>query len=1387
MINLSSRNRIKRIIISVALVCAIVLNLICPSFAMDNVSEAGFIGFEKLASAAGGLLTKIWNDFKPIEVQAAIVAPDDAIASGTSGTCTWYISADGELVIGPTKGDEGTLEGLSGYYDGAPWYSNKASITSARFEGTVHGGSNCSFMFGYCSNMVGLDVTGFDTSSVTDMGCMFYNCSSLTNLDVTNFDTSKVTSMSSMFSGCRSLTSLDLLNFDTSKVTHMDDMFSYCISLTGLNVSGFDTSSVESMGSMFYACNSLAGLDVSGFDTSSVTGMYGMFEGCINLTSLDVSSFDTSSVKSMSSMFEGCSSLTSLDLSNFDTSNVTGMSSMFEGCNKLTTLDVSNFNTSSVTDMSSMFEDCSNLISLDLSNFDTSKVMYMDYMFWDCNSLTSLDVSNFDTSSATDMIYMFYNCSSLTSLDLSQFDTSSVTSMGSMFYECSSLTSLDLTNFDTSSVTHMYNMFSGCKKLSKIKLGTTFSFKGKNITPTYNQAYPPTPSPTGTKDGTYTGKWTKETPYNHTDAITAATLRDTYDGATMAGTWYWEKNGSDSETTVIQGKDLTHYTSGYGSSFESMSNDEVVRAACQDLVTAIDEYMDSLNKSVKTEANTEANVTNLRDYDQKRTERVLTCVCKNESAWTAAYAGLAEFYDRFEKDPPNESIGEINVSASLTSIEAQITKAIRGSIKVYNFYVPTTDFNVSVSITAAFSAFTGHINVTRKKRIGGETNSWSFVVVSDVDTNIKTMAKYYKDLCDTTEQVVKDGLKSYLKTVGNVSGITQIAKEQFTDAIGQIVDHMRNKGYGNILKYCAFLYDGYQISTSVSSLTTKSQLSNKLSDAKTLYEQIKALDYSDNSIKDKILNASLKTVEEKKDYLCDVLYNYIYHPDENLNIERGFLEKTWNNFASWFGKGKIVTAQCPVTIEVYDKDNNLLGIAEDGYSESTDDIYIEVNGDVKTIYIPDELDVTIKMIGTNTGDMTYTVERFEQNKPVGRLNYYNVPLMKNGVYTQTISSGDINADVEACPLHDENGSVINANEYISVNDDALCLIGCKLSEGGTVFGQGSYAKGDKVELYAYAKDGYRFDGWYDGDYLLETNNVYRMAALKDTTVEAVFSLIPKEQTIICMDSFKKDISEGSFYLDASSSGNGKLYYFSNDENIATVDDKGKVILKDTGKVDLLIAAERTGEYVETMKTVSLEITNKSLVEKVFPEAPVSNATSISNKEEKSLDKQQIILKGISHNIASGKKIKLSASGLPANALIWTTSNPKVATVTQTGVVTIKKKTGGKSVTITATAADGSGISASWKIKSMKGVVKKIAVTGAKTVKAGKSLKLKAKVTATKGANKKLRWTSSNTKYATVSSTGTAKTLKAGKGKKVKITAMATDGSGKKKTVIIKIK
>ncbi len=170
----------------------------------------------------------------------------------------------------------------------------------------------------------------------------------------------------------------------------------------------------------------------------------------------------------------------------------------------------------------------------------------------------------------------------------------------------------------------------------------------------------------------------------------------------------------------------------------------------------------------------------------------------------------------------------------------------------------------------------------------------------------------------------------------------------------------------------------------------------------------------------------------------------------------------------------------------------------------------------------------------------------------------------------------------------------------------------------------------------------------------------------------------------------------------------------------------------------------------------------------------------------------ISLSAISGKIAAGRKIQMTAAVSPANAanktVIYKSSNTKYAAVSASGKVTVKKAGAGKTVTITATAADGSGKSASYRIKIMKNAVKSVKIKGAKAVKAGRKLKLKTVVKTTgKKVNKKLKWTSSNSRYASVSSSGVVKAKKAGKGKAVKITAMATDGSNKKSTVRVKIK
>ena len=50
-----------------------------------------------------------------------------------------------------------------------------------------------------CEELTSLDVSSFDTKSVTDMSEMFRRCSKITTLNISSFDTKNVTNMSGMF------------------------------------------------------------------------------------------------------------------------------------------------------------------------------------------------------------------------------------------------------------------------------------------------------------------------------------------------------------------------------------------------------------------------------------------------------------------------------------------------------------------------------------------------------------------------------------------------------------------------------------------------------------------------------------------------------------------------------------------------------------------------------------------------------------------------------------------------------------------------------------------------------------------------------------------------------------------------------------------------------------------------------------------------------------------------------------------------------------------------------------------------------------------------------------------------------------------------------------
>ena len=347
---------------------------------------------------------------------------------------------------------------------------------------------NLSEFFRDCSPLTYVDLSNFDSSSVTDMSYMFYGCSSLKEINLTNkFNTNKVINMNYMFYKCENLIFLDLSNFDSSNVTDMSYMFSGCKSLKII-------------------------LLKSKFNTRQVTNMESMFDGCINLISLDLSNFDTSKVTNINKMFYGCTSLNNIiGINELNIKNVINNNEIFSFI-KIDWLNIfkyaiiiletekvineflsynKNYNIyflkdnvyypflpTNIQNNKTKNQNNGNTINQFLFISIDGKINLKDFLalFEDDSSLTYINLSNFDSSDITDMSNMFSNCSSLEEINLTnKFNTNKVINMESMFEGCKNLIFLDLSNFDTSNVINMNFMFSGCLSLEEIKLTNKFN------------------------------------------------------------------------------------------------------------------------------------------------------------------------------------------------------------------------------------------------------------------------------------------------------------------------------------------------------------------------------------------------------------------------------------------------------------------------------------------------------------------------------------------------------------------------------------------------------------------------------------------------------------------------------------------------------------------------------------------------------------------------------------------------------------------------------------------------------------------------------------------------------------------------------------------------
>lgn len=200
-----------------------------------------------------------------------------------------------------------------------------------------------------------------------------------------------------------------------------------------------------------------------------------------------------------------------------------------------------------------------------------------------------------------------------------------------------------------------------------------------------------------------------------------------------------------------------------------------------------------------------------------------------------------------------------------------------------------------------------------------------------------------------------------------------------------------------------------------------------------------------------------------------------------------------------------------------------------------------------------------------------------------------------------------------------------------------------------------------------------------------------------------------------------------------------------------------------------------------MKRISTHVLAGTLaLVMVFATAAVANPQVASAKKVKVKKVTAKAPSGKTAYVAKGKKVKITTTvkvtpNKKANKKVaYKSANKKIATVSAKGV--IKGIKAGKTK-ITITSKKNKKKKTTMKVVVKKAAVKKVTLNATSfNLSPGAQKTLKATVTPKKNISKKIAWTTSNKKIATVSSKGVVKGIKEGK---ATITAKSTDGSNKK--------
>ena len=569
---------------------------------------------------------------------------------------------------------------------------------------------------------------------------------------------------------------------------------------------------------------------------------------------------------------------------------------------------------------------------------------------------------------------------------------------------------------------------------------------------------------------------------------------------------------TEPEKTIEKVTEDEEYTDCYEYVYSEPSKENQIASAISSYFRTVDYYMkdikDVADKGRRTKATTDKPWLKLMEQDQKSKDRMLTFESfmlddeskkAKEDAYQVLYEFLVESIDAANQEHVIEF--DTDLDSSLVEIEADIVnkiyQSVRNSTTDPDSGTGSNGYTVNLNIFGGvFGMGAGEVTITKGNRTYKAVYTSKQTVVANV------MNTYMTDLQNEVKQEYKNTCSILYSTFLKKSMIGDVTNDMLKSQLKDLTDDIRAAGFGNVLKNmevflecydnCEDLYVAYK-DNDYEAITEMLSEDNK-EHSVALYKMITGKKVTDKDVSNAVISRALETVEDSRQNLEDILFDYIYD-DANM-FERVFRTRTI------FG--------CPVDVDIIDPDTNeVVAYVHDGLSySSTDDIDIYCMGETKFVDYYTNKKYDVKLTGTDTGTMQILYKNYDENGDESSYTaFYDVPLYDGVIYNQSIDTSDAPKSTDDFPpLKTVDDVTIAASEYNPADDvKSIVKVDCYKTDGGIASGYGEYVKGEAVILTAISDDGYIFDGWYDKDgTLVSKDGNFCFSAVSDVVYAPVF-------------------------------------------------------------------------------------------------------------------------------------------------------------------------------------------------------------------------------------------------------------------------------------------